>query len=397
VRPPVPDRQSDDSSKGRHPAARPSAPVTQAVILAGGEGTRLRPLTNRLSKLAVPLLNEPLIAHNLRHMARHGVTDAIITLCYLPETVRAAIGTGAPYGLAVEYVIEEEPLGTAGALKNVLDRLGETFIAVNGDDLMDVDYTAMSEVARETTAAAAIALYEVPDPSQYGLVQTDERGAVRAFIEKQEAGDRRQEAGRSSPSPAARLLSPASCRPNTINAGAYVLSRDVLHMVPDGRACSLEYEVFPKLIETGARVQAFMHAGYWIDVGRPEAYLKAHRDLMGGAAGDLSAGTPTESDGGRLPYPASCSLPPAPALKAPVCLGENVTVGSEAVVGPNVCIGRGSSVGPGAYVSDSVVWDGVSIGARAELSGCVVCSQARIADGLRIGPGSIVADGSVLT
>lgn len=340
--------------------------VRQAVILAGGEGTRLRPLTNERSKAAVPLLNEPLISHHLRHLARLDITDIIVTLCYLPETVRNAVGDGHRYAVEIEYVVEREPLGTAGALKNVESGLDDLFVVINGDDLMDVDYSAMARVHANVAAEASIALYEVADPSQYGLVQRDDTGRVTAFLEKQ-----------AQPPPGR----------HAINAGAYVLGREVLDLVPAGRACSIEYDVFPRLIADGARVQGFVHRGYWIDVGKPDAYLQAHRDAMNGAAGKFSAPQSVIS---------ADDVRADAHVKGPVCLGANVRLADGAHVGPNACVGRNCSIGRGARVEESVLWDDVTVGAGARLSGCIVCSGVDIGDGVSIGPGTVIAAGSVL-
>jgi mannose-1-phosphate guanylyltransferase len=232
-----------------------------AVILVGGLATRLRPLTERIPKAMLLIANRPFLEHQLEHLSRHGVERVILSCGYQPDAIRAHLGD------RVEYVVEDEPLGTGGAIAHAARGLGETFLALNGDVLTDLDVTALVRFHRERAARMTLALHRVEDPSRYGVVVTDASGAVTRFVEKPERG---------------------SAPADTINAGAYVVEPDVLDLIPPGRAVSVEYEVFPELI--GAGLFAYADDGRWLDIGTPESYLAANlQEMPAGGLVDPSA------------------------------------------------------------------------------------------------------------
>jgi mannose-1-phosphate guanylyltransferase len=222
-----------------------------AVILVGGSGTRLRPLTETLPKPMVPIANRPFLEHQIEHLRRHGVTRVILSCGYLPDAIRAHFGD------ELEYVVEDSPLGTAGAIENAARGLDETFIVCNGDVLTDLDLGELVAFHRERGARATLALHPVDDPSRYGLVRTDPLGAVEAFIEKPKPGE---------------------ADVNTINAGTYVMEPDVLSLIPHGVHMSVEREVFPHLVGNGLYGRS--EQGFWIDIGTPESYLAANLHAM---------------------------------------------------------------------------------------------------------------------
>ena len=222
-----------------------------AVILAGGEGTRLRPLTEWLPKSMLPIANRPFLEHQIDHLRRHGITRVILSCGYLPDPIRDH------FGGSLEYAIEPEPLGTGGAIGFAAAGIGETFVVCNGDVLTDLDLTALLGVHRAHAARATIALHRVADPSAYGLVRIDAEGSVTAFVEKP---------------------GPGEVDVDTINAGTYVLEPEVLRLIEPGRMVSVEREVFPRLI--GAGLWAKVDVGRWRDIGTPESYLAANIEQM---------------------------------------------------------------------------------------------------------------------
>ena len=334
----------------------------QAVVLVGGEGTRLRPITSRVPKPVVPLVGRPFVGYILENLARHGVERAVFSAGYLAHALQDAIGDGSRYGLAVRYVVEDQPLGTAGAIRNVQAELDDgPLFAFNGDVLTDVDLTAMSAFHRERGGLATILLTRVDDPRRYGLVEIADDGRVAEFVEK----------------PGAEYAVPAHGA--LINAGVYLLEPEVLAMIPAGRPLSIERGVFPQLAAAG-RLYAFVTEAYWRDIGTPESYLQAHFDLL-----QNTIATSVSRDVG-----------PSYLFVAP---------GSR--VGPLAVIGAGCVVEAGAEIVESVVQDGVTVGARATIERSVVVSGASlgpdshivnavIGDGCRIGADNVIANGCCL-
>jgi mannose-1-phosphate guanylyltransferase len=222
-----------------------------AVVLVGGEGTRLRPLTYTTPKPMLPIANRPFLEHQIAHLRGHGVDRVVLACGYRPDAIRAH------FGAELEYVVEPEPLGTGGAIAHAARSLSETFVVVNGDVLTDLDLSALVRFHRAREARMTLALHRVDDPSRYGVVVTAADGAVTAFVEKPAPG-----------------TAPAA----TINAGTYVVEPGVLDLIPAGRAVSVEYEVFPLLV--GAGLYAQSGDGYWRDIGTPESYLAANLERM---------------------------------------------------------------------------------------------------------------------
>jgi mannose-1-phosphate guanylyltransferase len=342
--------------------------TTQALILAGGEGTRLRPLTSRVAKPVVTLVDRPFIAYMLEWLRRHGVTDVVLSCGFLAAGVRAELGDGTDHGLALHYVEEPEPLGTAGALLHAAELLGERFLVCNGDVLTDIDLGAQLAQHRRTGARATLALVEVEDASAYGLVRCAPDGSVLEFLEKPQG-------------PVAEPL---------ISAGAYVLERSVLDLVPRGRAASLEREVWPALIGNGLYGH---HAhGYWMDIGTPERYLRGTFDIITGAvATDGDAGS-----SGGIVIGAGATVDPSARLGPLVVLGDGVRVGARVTIERSVVL-AGAQIGDGCVLRDCIVAERAKIGPHTQVEGDVVIgeeAQVRerqlIAAGARIEPGALV-------
>jgi mannose-1-phosphate guanylyltransferase len=347
----------------------------QALILAGGEGTRLRPLTSTTPKPVLPLANRPFITFMIDWLASHGVEEVVLSCGFLASEVRAVLGDGEPGGPQLHYVEEEEPLDTAGAVKFAEPLLGERFLVMNGDILADFDLTALQNFHSEHEAALTIALTPVEDPSAYGLVRTHDDGRVEAFLEKTSADQ---------------------FDTNMINAGAYVLERRVLDMMEDGARVSFERDIFPALVGSG--LYACEADGYWLDIGTPDRYLKGTRDILEGA---VKTAVGASMGNGSLKIGDDATINPRARLNGPALAGRDCAVGASAQVGPMTVLGDGCVIGegaivehsvlyesvavePGAVVRESIVGAGARIGAESQVEGTVVGAEATIGSGSRL-------------
>jgi mannose-1-phosphate guanylyltransferase len=321
----------------------------QALILAGGEGTRLRPLTYTVPKPVLPLAGRPHIAYVIDWLARHGVDDAIVSCGHLAEGMRRAIAE-LEAGVEIRYAEEPDARGTAGAIRFAEDMLGDRFLVLNGDVLCDLDLTALIDQHERTSARATIALYPVEDPSGYGLVHRREDGEITEFLEKPE---------------------PEQIDTDEINAGAYLLERSVLDRIPPERAVSIEREVFPELIGDG--LYGIRLEGYWIDIGTPDRFLEANWDILERRVETVI--------GEQLDEPMmvgeGCEISPDAELRAPCVIGRNSSVGPEAVIERSVLL-DGCTVGEGARLVNSILSGGVTVDAGAELDGVVVGEGERV-------------------
>ncbi|UCB43121.1 MAG: NDP-sugar synthase [Dehalococcoidales bacterium] len=309
----------------------------QAVILVGGQATRLRPLTINTPKSMVPVLNRPFLEYVIQNLSRHGVTEIILARHHLAGPIESYLGDGSRFGVGIRYVIEEEARGTAGAIKNVEKYLDGTFLALNGDIFSDLDITEIVRFHTEQNARATIALVPVEDPSAYGLIETDLTGRVRRFLEKPDPGE---------------------ITTNLINAGTYVLEPEVLAQIPPDVQVSIERETYPLLVSSGQPVYAFSFAGYWMDVGTSEKYLQLHRDLLSGKSTWYTPGTDEE-----------------------VLIGEGCSIDPTAQITGPVVIGAGCTVGEGSIVEDSVIWHDVLLGSRVRVQSSVIADNCTLNDG----------------
>jgi mannose-1-phosphate guanylyltransferase len=344
----------------------------KAVILAGGEGTRLRPLTLSTPKPVVPVVDRQLIRHQIDLLGSVGVMDIVIALAYRPERVQAVMGDGSSLGRRIHYLLEETPLGTGGAVKNAEPLLDDTTIVFNGDVLTDVDLPAVVRAHESSQAEATIVLTPVPNPSAYGLVEFDTSGRVLRFVEKPQ---------------------PDQIRCDTINAGIYILNRTTLDLMPFGVALSIERRFFPDLIARGDRLQAYVHRGYWIDIGTPEKYLQVHRDILYGRFSTAVAGR-ARAGGWAAP---DVELDPEARLVAPFYLGPRCSVAAGATVGPGATLVADVSIGPGASVSDSVLWAGTRLAAFARVDGALLGPRVFVRDHAEVGPGAVLGEGCIVS
>lgn len=333
----------------------------QAVILVGGEGTRLRPLTETIPKPLLPFMNRPFLDHVLDHLAAHGIDRVILSSSYLESEFREHLARRSE-GPAVMWITEEEPLGTSGAIAGARDHLDGTFVVLNGDVLTDLDLGSVIAFHRERGAVATIALTRVEDARRYGLVDHDRDGRVRGFREK-----------------------PPDRIPGDINAGTYVLEPRALDGVPPGVMVSIERETFPALIDAGEPVYGYRSDDYWRDLGTPADYLEAHLDALSGKIGRRVA-APLVGEGADVDPRASVGtdvvLGPRVVVGAGAALARSVVhadgvIGRDAVIEGSI-LGPRTEVEPGARVTDSVLAEGVRVVADGRLAGALV-SAGRVA------------------
>jgi mannose-1-phosphate guanylyltransferase len=334
----------------------------KAVVLVGGEGTRLRPLTETIPKPLLPLMNRPSLDHVLDHLARHGVHEVVLSSPYLESTFHDFIRArrGDP---KIRWITEEEPLGTGGAIVNAREDVGEgPFFALNGDILTDLDLTSMASFHTDRRSVATIALHNVEDARPFGLVPVKPDGRVVEFREK-----------------------PLDAVPGDVNAGTYLLEASALVGWKRGENVSIERQVFPSLIGSGERVYGFRSDAYWLDVGTPQTYLQAHFDMLEGRVGDARYAAPFVADGAAIDLRAH--------LGRWVVLGARVRVGPEAEIDDSV-LHRDAVVEPGAKVVGSILGPGSVVGAEASVGGTILAEGARVRPGFVL-EGARVSAGQV--
>ena len=329
----------------------------QAVILAGGFGTRLRPLTTTRPKPLIPFANEPFLLHNLRQLAAAGLSEVVLSTMYLPEAFDELLPAARKAGVEVTLSSEDTPMGTSGAVKRLSHLLHSTFLVLNGDILVDLDFTRLVARHAEREAAATLALVRVPDPSAFGLVPVNGDGRVAAFLEKPGPDEDRWVT-------------------DLINAGVYVLEPSVLEHVPAGQPSSFERDLFPSLLASGAPVYGYELHGYWRDLGTPIAYLQAQADLLEGRLHLPIIATERR----RNQYIAdNAEVDDGAVLRGPIMVGAAARIEDEArVFGPSV-LGPGAVVGDGTILGDRVVIE----------DGNVLAGGLRVAPGVHLGPGAI--------
>jgi len=351
----------------------------KAVILVGGEATRLRPLTPEVPKAMVPILNTRFLEYVFDYLLGYGIDEVVITQSQFAQPIYDYFGDGSRFSLKLHYAIEETQLGTAGAFKNTASYLDATFIGLNGDILTDLDLGAMIVFHRKHGAKATIALAPVADPSHYGLVETSPAGRVSRFLEKPK---------------------PEEITSNLINAGTYILEPEVLDWIQPGIKVSIERETFPDLLAAGEPVYAYASDAYWIDIGTPEKYLQLNRDLLRGLAQ-----VPARVARHHLPEHSTASAP-LDCVTGPLEINAEPSLDTHGVtLRGQVVIGEGSRLLGGSQVEDCVIWGGVSIGENVRLSRSIIADECELGDGcevtdavlgrgVKVAPGARIVPGS---
>jgi NDP-sugar pyrophosphorylase family protein len=344
----------------------------KAILLAGGKGTRLRPLTLHIPKPIVPIFNRPFLHYQLDLLKQvPGIAEVILSLNYQPRRIEEVFGNGSEIGLPIRYLVEPSPLGTGGAIKFAEPHLDGPVVVFNGDVLTEIDLNAVIRLHRERRSKATIVLTPVDNPTAYGLVETEADGSVRRFLEK--------------PNP-----DEITC--DTINAGIYVLEPETFDRIPKDTNYSIERSYFPSLVERGETFVAYVYRGYWIDIGTPAKYMQVHRDIMDGTfSATPFAGAPARAhtDGARIEDQAH--------VVGPCFLDEGVVVKAGAHVAPHTVLGRQCHVEEGAHVEGAIVWPNSWIGRDARVESAILGRNCHVGRNVSVRPGTVLGDKSVIT
>jgi mannose-1-phosphate guanylyltransferase/phosphomannomutase len=367
----------------------------KAVIMAGGFGTRLRPLTSTIPKPMVPMVNRPIMEHIIRLLSTHSITDIVVTLFYHPEVITDYFGDGSKLGVHLQYVRAAADYGTAGSVRNAADLLGEPFLVISGDILTDFDLTKAVEFHKERRAKVTIVLYHSPNPLPFGVVITREDGKIVRFVEKPTWGE---------------VFS------DTINTGIYLIDPDVLELIPKETEFDFSKDLFPALLEEDASLFGHVSEGYWRDIGNLGEYLEAHWDCLGGR---VKMEMPGQRDGTLYVGSRTHVRTARENLRGPVVIGEECTIGEKVTISNSV-LGNGVAIEAGASIEDSVLWDdvlirrgvrltsdvvatGVSIGEEATVEEnvfigerCQIGARARLSGNIKLWPSKIVEEGAIL-
>jgi NDP-sugar pyrophosphorylase family protein len=341
--------------------------VIKALILAGGKGARLRPLALHIPKPIVPLANIPFLFFQIDHIKRAEITEIILSLSYQPRKITDIFGDGMQYGVTLRYTHEDLPRGTAGAFKAAENLIDDTTIVLNGDILTDTDLLDVLQYHRSKKADATIVTARVMNPVGYGLVETDAEGRVVRFTEKPPEDD---------------------VTGDSINAGIYILEKSILDRIPSDGAQSFERELFPAMVQEGARVYAYLTHGYWQDIGSPQKYLEATFGIISGRT--------------KMPGYPQKACPPNNWEKHQVSIDSFTVLDGKCVIKPGVAIensvlGEACRVEEGALIKDSVIWSGTRILPNARIERAIVGRQCHIGEGARLRPGTVLGDKSIIS
>lgn len=339
----------------------------KAIILIGGLGTRLRPLTCNTPKPLLPVVNKPFLLYQIELIKKYGIRDIVLCMAYLPAEFKKYFGDGRKFGVKISYAIEKKPLGTGGAIKNAERFIKGPVLIFNGDVLTDLNLAKLIKTHKLKKSKATITLVKVKDPTSYGLVETAKSGKILQFLEK--------------PS-----LNQVTC--NTINAGTYLFEPEIFDKIPPGIVYSVERELFPTLLKRGIPLYTYIHYGYWIDIGTVKKYLRVHSDLMNKMKKNLR-GKKSKIDK-RI------------KISGRLVIGDNSRIDRDTMIVGNVCIGKNVKIGNGCYLSDCVILDGSRIedGSKIEESligrNCIIEKNVQLHDGCAIGDKTVIKSYSKL-
>ena len=325
----------------------------KALFLAGGMGSRLKPLTDNLPKPMVPIMNKPLLERSMENLRKCGIIEIVISTGYKSKYIEEYFGNGSRFGLKIEYICEDIPLGTGGAIKKTGHLYDDTFLVLNADILCNMDFTELIKFHKSKSAAVTIAVTRVKNPSAYGVIEYDKSGYAVSFTEKPKADE---------------------IKSDYINAGVYVFEPEVLREIPENRPVSVEREIFPALLHKGHKVAVYNGCSYWMDIGTPEKYIQTHDDIMAGdcrISGLDFNNRNVVNDGNSL-------IDISAVITGPVYIGNNVRIGANAIVGPNAVIGDNVFIHRGGSVVNSVIWNNVDIESYAVMKGGVAISDCKV-------------------
>jgi mannose-1-phosphate guanylyltransferase len=335
----------------------------KAVVLVGGEGTRLRPLTYLTVKAMVPVLNKPFIEYIIRHLSYYNISEIILAIGYQPDRITEYFTDESQLGTKLVYSIETEPMGTAGAVKNAELYIDDTILAMNGDVFTDLNFSDMLHFHKNKGAKVTIALTPVEDPSRFGVVETDSKQRVTRFIEK----PRREQV-----------------TSNMINAGVYIIETEVLKRIPQAKRCMFEHDIFPSLVNDGEPVFGYTTDAYWMDMGTPEKYLQLNGDLLCGKSTQVDF---RETD---IRIDKQSNIHPQSRLVGPILIDKNCNIGKGVQLNGPVVLGSGCKIHDSASIQNSVIWQNATVGEQAVLKDCIVASNSCIDNNVHM-EGAIIA------
>ena len=345
----------------------------RAVLMAGGSGTRLRPLTCDLPKPMVPILNRPIAEHIVNLLKRHRITEIIATLHYLPDVMRDYFQDGSDFGVQMTYAVEEDqPLGTAGCVKNISELLDQTFLVISGDSVTDFDLTAAIEFHKQKRSKATLVLTRVPNPIEFGVVITDEQERIRRFLEKPSTSE---------------IFS------DTVNTGIYILEPEVLDYLPDNQESDFSKELFPLLLEKDEPMYGYIAEGYWCDVGHLEAYRDAQYD---GLQQRVKLDYAYEERSPGIWIGQNTHIDSTTKIEAPVLIGHNCRIGSRVQISAGTVIGDNVTVGADADLKRPIIWNGAIVGEEAHLRACCIGRGTRVDRRAHVLEGAVIGSLSII-
>ena len=369
----------------------------RAVLMAGGSGTRLRPLTCDLPKPMVPILNRPIAEHIINLLKRHNIIEIIATLYYLPDVMRDYFQDGSEFGVQMTYAVEEEqPLGTAGCVKNIQPWLDDTFITISGDAISDFDLQEAIAFHREKKSKATLILTRVPNPVDFGVVITDPDGRINRFLEKPSLSE---------------IFS------DTVNTGIYILEPEVLDYLPENEESDFSNDLFPILLEQGEAMYGYVAEGYWCDIGHLEAYREAQYDAL---EQKVKLDFPYREKSPGIWIGSNTYIDPSAMIESPAMIGDNCRIGARVKIEAGTVIGDNVTIGSDANLKRPIIWNGATVGDEAHLRACTICrgtrmdrrsqalegsvigslsivgEEAQIAPGVRVWPSKRIESGAIL-
>ena len=353
--------------------------------MCGGEGTRLRPLTFERPKPSIPILNKPSVVHLIEHLANEGFNDIVITLGYMAEKIEEQLGDGRIYGVHINYVYEDEKLGTAGGVKNAEKYLkGEPFIVLGGDHVLNLNLRELYRFHERMNAKVTIALLSIDDPSEFGIADMDVNNRIHRFLEKPGPGE---------------IFS------NLASTGIYMCDPDILDMIPEKQAYDFARDLFPKLLKNGEKINGVLARGNWTDVGSPAAYRQAQRWMLAGMPGTIIEGRFTTKDArinGPLHLSHNVSVGSNSAIVGPIIIGENTVIGDNVLIGPYTTIGSNCTIDDDSRILSSYIFNDVTIGKNTNVSGSIIDNRTTVGNncslenGTVIGPDVVVGSGATI-
>lgn len=331
----------------------------KALFLAGGMGTRLKPLTDDLPKPMIPMMAKPLLERNMLKLKACGVDEIVLSTSYKPQKIKEYFGDGTKLGLKIHYVCEDIPLGTGGAIKNTQEFFDDTFLIFNADILSNIDILDMLKFHREKHASVTIAVTEVDNPCQYGVIEYNEDLYAQSFTEKPKLTE---------------------IKSNYINAGIYIFEPEILKEIPDSQVVSIERETYPLLLDKGYPIAVYKSRGYWMDIGTVEKYKQAHKDILNGSYSLPELGENMQG----VFIGSNTKIHATAKITAPVYIGENTRIDAYTTIGPNTIIGNHCKVGMNSKVINSIIWDKISIQNSSYISGTILNSISQISNYTRV-------------